>query len=76
MEAAGRGCGEIVSLMIDQGVIHSRDRNGRTALHFACQRYRLNIVMMLLDAGADPQAKDDVSQLYAFLTYHRGVNVL
>ncbi|CRL25027.1 Ankyrin repeat-containing domain [Penicillium camemberti] len=39
--------------------VHVRSPIGKTALHYACDYHKANVVKMLLEAGADPTAEDD-----------------
>lgn len=41
-----------------QDVVNSRDEKGRTALHFACGMASADIARVLVDAGADLNARD------------------
>ncbi|KAI8062269.1 acyl-CoA-binding protein [Gongronella butleri] len=49
-------------LKVDPKHVHSRDRNGLTALHHACDRGHLEAVKLLVEKGADINAvsKDDL----------------
>ncbi|KZN88182.1 Ankyrin-3 [Penicillium chrysogenum] len=52
---------ECVSVVLQAGAnVHTKsDDDGRTALHFACAN-NIDIVHLLLEAGADPYAKTDI----------------
>lgn len=42
----------------DGSVVHKRDTQRMSMLHWACDRGHLEVVRLLLDKGADPEAKD------------------
>ncbi len=46
-------------LASDPGLVRARDDEGATALHHAAERGHRGIVSLLLDAGADVNARDD-----------------
>ena len=47
----------IIGRVIELGVdVHAADRNGWTALHFAARAKNVDVMRVLLDAGADPNA--------------------
>ena len=57
--AAARGDAETVAELLDQGVnVESCDSNHLTALHYAAMHARPNVVDVLLDHGANPNAYD------------------
>ncbi|KAJ5208065.1 hypothetical protein N7449_002444 [Penicillium cf. viridicatum] len=39
--------------------VHVRSPTGKTALYYACDYHKADVVKMLLEAGADPTAEDD-----------------
>ena len=39
-------------------IVNSPDKDGRTPLHYACRSGRFETVLLLLEAGADPNIKD------------------
>lgn len=49
----------IMSLFLDRGALAMRDQNGNTPLHTAAQMGRDKIVQLLLERGADAQAKNN-----------------
>lgn len=56
---ADRTGGDIAKLLLAAGAsVNARDRDGRTALHFACERGDMRLVKTLLAAGADVNAAD------------------
>jgi outer membrane protein assembly factor BamB len=58
-EAAGRGDLAAVRKLLDEGTpVDARTRYGATALSFACDKGQLEVVTLLLERGADPNAKD------------------
>lgn len=50
-------------------MINHQDVFGCTALHYACREGHLNIVKHLIDAGADP----DIRENYGFTPTHESV---
>ncbi|MCL2312720.1 MAG: ankyrin repeat domain-containing protein [Firmicutes bacterium] len=50
---------EVAKLLISKTKINSRDKDGRTALHWAVDNSSLEIVEKLIEAGADVNAVDD-----------------
>ncbi|HCL28951.1 MAG TPA: hypothetical protein DIC52_10990 [Candidatus Latescibacteria bacterium] len=59
-EAAARGDGARVTALLDADptALEARDDRGRTALHRAVQGAELDLVLMLLDRGADIDVED------------------
>ena len=54
-QAAAFGHAEVVGLLLALGVpVNLPDRGGRAALHWAVQEARLEVIDLLLSAGADP----------------------
>jgi ankyrin repeat protein len=50
--------------LLDQGAhVQATDRQGRTALHYACSREWVNGVAWLLEQKADPEARDEKERL-------------
>ncbi len=66
--ASDEGCDEIVEMLLKKGVenINHQDVFGLTALHFASRKGHLNIVKMLIAAGADVTIKEN----YGFTPLH------
>ncbi|HTU64892.1 MAG TPA: ankyrin repeat domain-containing protein [Steroidobacteraceae bacterium] len=59
MLAAGHGSLAIVELLLSRGAnVHAQSSDGLTALHEAADARALPVVRRLLDAGADPLARD------------------
>lgn len=59
MLAASEGHCNLVELFLDKGsVLETKDKEGLTALGWACVRGRVVIVQMLLDRGADVNTND------------------
>ena len=50
--AAYRPAAEVAALLADGADIAAKDKQGFTALHFACQENRLDVAGLLLEAGA------------------------
>jgi ankyrin repeat protein/catechol 2,3-dioxygenase-like lactoylglutathione lyase family enzyme len=65
-EACARG--EIAALRgllaADPGLVHARDANGSTGLHAAAHRGWLDAARLLLEHGADPNARDRGDNAY------------
>ncbi len=59
-ELAQKGDLEGVKTLIEQNpeLVKARDKDGRTPLHWACRGVHLEVVMFLLDNGADVNAED------------------
>jgi hypothetical protein len=59
--AVERGDGDVVRALIasDAGLVRARDEQGATALHVAAFHGHRTIVELLLDAGADLNARDE-----------------
>ncbi len=58
-EAAGRGDVGAVRRLLAEGVdVNAKTRYGATALSFACDKARLEVVALLLEKGADVNVKD------------------
>src|SRR5258708_14919379 len=58
-DAAGRGDAATVRRLLAEGVeVNAKTRYGATALFFACDKARLEVVSLLLEKGADPNVKD------------------
>ncbi len=53
-------------LTADPGSVHDRDRQGRTTLHLAAQRANLEMVNVLLEHGADVNARTSHGQTPLF----------
>ncbi|KAJ5615350.1 hypothetical protein N7537_000464 [Penicillium hordei] len=49
----------VESLLQAGANVHVRSPTGKTALHYACDYHKADVVKMLLEAGADPMAEDD-----------------
>ena len=61
--AAEKGDAETVRLLLEKGVyIHAQDKDGRCALVAAAYKNRLEIVDLLIAAGADVNMKDNTLQ--------------
>ncbi|KAL3199662.1 hypothetical protein MRX96_001414 [Rhipicephalus microplus] len=56
------GCLERLAECLNTLSVHERDEQGMCMLHWACDRGHLEIVELLLDKGADPEAKDEEGQ--------------
>ena len=88
--AAMVGYGEVAQVLIAAGAdIEARTSEGRTPLHYACEkrksdkgRFRRvyvpppNIVRVLIDAGADIEAKDDIGMTPLFVASYHGMSML
>lgn len=82
IEAAYAGCYEMLEVIIEKGAkITMTDPNGNTALHVACMNVRrvsgaeekyYKTVQLLLDAGLDPDAKNNYDQTAGDLAIERG----
>jgi ankyrin repeat protein len=59
MKAVMRNEPEIVTALIEAGVLLDETEEGETALHWAVYRRHTEIVTMLLQAGANPNVADD-----------------
>lgn len=58
-DAAGRGDVAAVRRLLAEGAdVNARTRYGATALFFAADKARLDVVSLLLEKGADPNVKD------------------
>jgi outer membrane protein assembly factor BamB len=58
-DAAARGDAAAVRKLLDEGApVDAKTRYGATALSFACDKGQLEVVKLLLERGADPNAKD------------------
>jgi ankyrin repeat protein len=58
---------DIVQLLINKGAkVDFRGPSGTNAVHIACQTGDLELVRMVVAAGADPTAKDDRNRLPTF----------
>jgi ankyrin repeat protein len=65
MCAAAEECNTIIDAMLKSGrdvALEARDDHGWTALITAAHRGNAETVKLLLDAGADPTAKDDMKR--------------
>ena len=58
-EAARQGDSQTVKELIERGAdVNAATKYGATALSYACDRGHVEVVQMLLDKGANPNAKD------------------
>ncbi|CAH2255398.1 Ankyrin repeat domain-containing 63 [Pelobates cultripes] len=66
-----------MQLLLDKGAeVNSRDRAGRTALSYSCERGHLQEVKLLVQRGADPELSDlwgNTALIYASVSGHATV---
>lgn len=63
MLAASEGHTNLIELFLDKGsILESRDKEGLTALCWACVRGRLSAVQNLIDRGADVNTSDNTGR--------------
>jgi outer membrane protein assembly factor BamB len=77
-EAAGRGDVAAVRKLLDEGTpVDAKTRYGATALSFACDKGQVEVVKLLLERGADPNAKDTFygATPLAWASQHGGLEV-
>src|SRR5215475_13530175 len=77
-EAAGRGDVAAVRKLLDEGTpVDAKTRYGATALSFACDKGQVEVVKLLLERGADPNAKDTFygATPLAWASQHGGIEV-
>ncbi|KIC74673.1 hypothetical protein DB42_AZ00280 [Neochlamydia sp. EPS4] len=71
--ASEKGNVEVVNLLIQQGIdVHVLDKTGRSALHYACcvnGNQSLKIIEYLVNAGADPNQKDNANKTPLMFAY-------
>ena len=72
--AAAGGSADIVGILVGRGVdVATRDRYGRTPLHYAAENGRTEVVRLLLERGAQPNVRSlaGVSPLNAAEAFER-----
>ncbi|MBI9075749.1 MAG: ankyrin repeat domain-containing protein [Desulfatibacillum sp.] len=71
--ASAGGLQNTVNLLIVRGAqIQARGKRGQTALYLAVFSKNFQIIEKLLDAGADPNLKDDLNQAPLYFAAHQG----
>lgn len=63
--ACERGHCDVTELLLShEADMEAKDINGNTPLHVAAQHQQTKIVQILLDANADPDSENLVSELF------------
>ena len=60
MQVISRADTEVVRILVEHDASRASDRMGKTLLHHACEEDRLDAVLKLIGAGADPECRDYV----------------